>query len=293
MTLPDALVAGSSTGYLTVVDGTGGDWSFIGTGDSDGDGKADLLWRKIDGTTALAVNSQLSGSVNTIIGSNWYPIDLSWHPIANADVNGDGKTDVIWRNDNGGVAVWKMNGSQVTGAAIVGSIGNEWQFSTTADFNNDGKSDLLWYQPGNNSLAIWQMNGTQVQSAAAIVGSIGADWHLVGATDVSGDHQADAVWRNDAGAVAVWQMNGTQVQSSAIVGSIGAEWSFSGFGDFNGDGRSDMLWHTAAGGVALWQMNGTQAPAGAIVGSIGADWHVAADRRRQRRRQGRHPVAQR
>ena len=29
------------------------------------------------------------------------------------DYNGDGKTDILWRNDSGQVGVWEMDGNQI------------------------------------------------------------------------------------------------------------------------------------------------------------------------------------
>ena len=44
----------------------------------------------------------------------------SWTISGTADFNGDGKTDVLWRNDTGSVAIWLMNGAQTPAAVFVG-----------------------------------------------------------------------------------------------------------------------------------------------------------------------------
>ena len=38
------------------------------------------------------------------------------------DFDGDGKSDVLWRNANGAVGMWIMNGSQVVSARVVGQV---------------------------------------------------------------------------------------------------------------------------------------------------------------------------
>src|SRR5262249_14005190 len=60
---------------------------------------------------------------------------------ASEDFNGDGMSDILWRNDNGSVAMWQMNGTQVASNQAVGTIGTAWHVAGTDDFNGDGKAD--------------------------------------------------------------------------------------------------------------------------------------------------------
>jgi hypothetical protein len=48
-----------------------------------------------------------------------------WHVAGTGDFNGDGKTDILWRNDNGMVATWDMNDHSYTGA-VINVIPNDW-----------------------------------------------------------------------------------------------------------------------------------------------------------------------
>jgi hypothetical protein len=41
------------------------------------------------------------------------------------DFNGDDKSDVLWQNGNGGVAMWQMNANQFTGMGVT-SMPNGW-----------------------------------------------------------------------------------------------------------------------------------------------------------------------
>ena len=40
-----------------------------------------------------------------------------------ADFNGDGKSDILWQNDNGLPAIWLMDGTNITGAAVLPNPG--------------------------------------------------------------------------------------------------------------------------------------------------------------------------
>ena len=81
-----------------------------------------------------------------------------WHVDGTGDFNGDGKSDVLWQNDNGTPAIWLMDGTNVIGAGAVGSNpGPSWHVDGTGDFNGDGKSDILW-QNDSGQAAIWLMD---------------------------------------------------------------------------------------------------------------------------------------
>jgi hypothetical protein len=52
----------------------------------------------------------------------------SWHALRTGDFNADGKSDIIWQNDDGTAAVWLMDGTQLISGANVGfNPGSGWQ----------------------------------------------------------------------------------------------------------------------------------------------------------------------
>jgi hypothetical protein len=202
--------------------------------------------------------------------------DVPEGPSINAgvytDLGGDHRADVFLHNQNGTVALWQMNGAQVQSAAVIGSVGTEWNVQSTADFNGDGRGDVLW-RATDGKVMVWTMNGPQIQ-ATQIVGSVGNEWHVQGTGDLDGDGIADLIWRNDAGTLMLWKMNGVQIQSVQFFGQVGNEWHIVGIGDFNGDGKSDILWRGDNGAVLDFQMNGTQIQSAQTIGSLGLEWHV-------------------
>jgi hypothetical protein len=90
----------------------------------------------------------------------------SWHYVASADFNGDGKADILWQNDNGATAVWLMNGTSVSAGAILPNTGTSWHVVSVQDFNGDGKADIFWENDAG-STAVWLMNGTQILSGSS------------------------------------------------------------------------------------------------------------------------------
>jgi hypothetical protein len=224
-----------------------------------------------DGNTALVGGF----SDNGYIGASWVfarstnavPFRTNTH-----DYDGDGCSDIVWRDSVGDLASWLMSGGQTTNSWRFGQVPSTWSIVAQRDFDGDGKSDLLWRDSSGNT-AIWFMNGIQVASSVGL-GNIATSWSIVATADFNGDGKGDLLWRDGNGNLAVWLMNGANVAASAGLGNISASWSVVGTGDFNGDGTGDILWRDAAGNTAIPFMNGTQVAATALVGNIPTNWSV-------------------
>jgi len=87
-------------------------------------------------------------------------------PSATHDLDGDGSSDVVWRNSAGNAAVWFMNGAQIVSANIA-TVPSAWSIVGQRDFNYDGDDDLLWRDSAGNT-AIWFMNGASVSGTASL-----------------------------------------------------------------------------------------------------------------------------
>jgi sRNA-binding regulator protein Hfq len=189
------------------------------------------------------------------------------------DFNGDNKSDITWRNSSGTVAIWLMNGLQVTQSGGLGTVPGTWTIAGTGDFNGDGKTDILW-RDSNGTVAIWLMNGLQVLQTGALA-TVPGNWAIAGTGDFNGDGKSDILWRDTSGTVAIWLLNGLQVSQSAGLGTVPGNWIITSVGDFNSDGKSDLLWRdTSAGTVATWFMNGLQVSSSASVAAVGTSWTI-------------------
>jgi FG-GAP-like repeat len=190
------------------------------------------------------------------------------------DFNGDGKSDILWRNTDGRVALWQMNGSTLTTGSVFANVPTTWTIANTGDFNGDGKSDILWRNT-DGQVALWQMNGA-TPTTQTVIGSAPTNWQISGTGDFNGDNKSDILWRNtNDGSVAIWQMNGNTPTAKTVVGAAATDWKISGTGDFNGDGKSDILWRKADGSVAMWQMNGTTPISQTVFATVSTDWQIA------------------
>jgi hypothetical protein len=101
----------------------------------------------------------------SVIGTAALPaLPSSWHLAGTADMNGDGKSDILWQNSDGQVALWEMNGTSIASAVSFGNPGAAWQLQGTGDLNGDGQGDLLFLNPLTHQTENWLLNRTQIVS---------------------------------------------------------------------------------------------------------------------------------
>jgi hypothetical protein len=193
------------------------------THDFNGDGMSDILWRDTSGNVVdwlMNCNAaQLSCGMSL---ANFGAVSTSWSIVGQRDFDGDGKSDILWRDTAGDVAIWFMNGTQTPQSVGIGNVPTVWSIVGTGDFNGDGKGDILWRDTSGN-VAVWLMNGTQTTQSAAI-GNVSTVWSIVGTGDFDGDGKSDVLWRDTSGDVGIWFMNGAQAQF-ASVGNVSTVWS--------------------------------------------------------------------
>jgi hypothetical protein len=197
------------------------------------------------------------------------------------DFNGDGLSDIAWRDSSGNIAIWLMNGTTVTNSSVsfVANVPNQWAIVGQRDFDGDGYADLLWHDTSGN-VAIWEMNGTAVLNASnSFVANVPTYWSIAGTGDFNGDGLGDLLWQDMSGNVAIWEMNGTTVlnQNTSFVANVPSQWSIKGTADFNGDGKADLLWQDTSGNVAIWEMDGTAIlnANSSYVATVPANWSIA------------------
>ena len=84
---------------------------------------------------------------------------------------------MLWRNDNGNVLIWTMNGGAIASSPFVASVPVDWKIADgSSDYNGDGKSDVLWRNDNGNVLT-WTMDGATISSVVAVA-SVTSDWNI-------------------------------------------------------------------------------------------------------------------
>jgi hypothetical protein len=198
-------------------------------------------------------------------------------PSIFCDFNGDGKTDIFWRNENTGqTGLWLMNGKTYSDATLLDVVDKAWNFKF-GDFNGDGKTDIFWRNENTGQNGIWLMNG-KTYSDAVLLETVDKAWdNTIG--DFNGDGKSDIFWRNrDTGENGVWLMNGKTYSDAGILDTVGKTWELA-IADFNGDGKTDIFWRNYSasgpdsGKNGLWLMNGKTYSDAALLETVGKDWY--------------------
>lgn len=192
-----------------------------------------------------------------------------------ADVNGDGRSDLIWTYRYGnalGRVLYTANStgtgftqkSAVTETGFAASIINEQdQQYITGDVNGDGRSDLVWIGRLNGDVyrVIYLANsaGTGFDSQGYEV-DVNSDYSLYEngqyqLADVNGDGRSDLVWtflyKENFGRVVYLAHtdSSNRISLEKTTFDIDADYSPSAYdnhnfqtGDVNGDGKADLVW---------------------------------------------------
>ena len=233
----------------------------LGLRDMNGDGKTDLAL--INAATGALQVRLLNGGTTIGTGSlGTLDPKIGWSPVAFADFDADGRSDVLWRNSNTGeLTIWLVNGISRKASATVATIApaTGWALIAVEDISNDGRADLLWRHAATGQLYLWLMNGVAVGAEGA-VGAIpvGGPWMPFAIADLHGDGQPDIICYNYQNAqVGIWPWGATTLPTSAVIGTLVSGWNPVSLEDFNGDDRKDFLFYNATLNQYLIQyMNG-------------------------------------
>jgi hypothetical protein len=208
----------------------------------------------------------------TVVTENFKRIRSASAP-ASFDFNGDGESDVLWRNTSGDAAIWNSNGSGGFSGQDLGVIDNSWQVAGVGDFNSDDKADILWRNTSGEA-AIWNSNGSGGFTGQDL-GTIDLSWKVAGVGDFNGNGEVGILWRNTSGEAAIWNPNGSGGFTGQDLGTVDDSWQVDGVGDFNGDGDADILWSNRNGDAAIWNSNGSGGFTVKDLGTAGSGWQAA------------------
>ena len=169
-----------------------------------------------DGDAFTIDPADLAGADDAAINAKYYSFEL----IGTGDFNGDGRDDVMIRNNMPKTA----EGRNVTGS------GDVFVFLTG--------DDITGYQSVN----------------VAYTGCAADPWRLAGVGDLNGDGIQDAILENtEDGGIASWILDASaQYVDAKGIGVLSAGQSFAGVGDVNGDYIDDVLFTDASGNLFAW-----------------------------------------
>jgi hypothetical protein len=244
----------------------------VAVADLNGDGNPDLVVANVCADNTCTTD----GVVGVLLGNG----DGTFQPVVTyssggayastvvvADVNGDGKSDLIVANqvanssgsgsnpEDGMIAILLGNGDGTFQNAVLYDVGGYFGYSVAvADVNGDGKLDLVaTIQCGSNpcsdnsEVGVLLGNGDGTFQEAKTYGSGGYAALSVVVADVNGDGKPDIVVSNQCldscsgGGAGVLLGNGDGTFQTAVTYSSGGNADSVVVADVNGDGKPDLL----------------------------------------------------
>jgi alpha-tubulin suppressor-like RCC1 family protein len=259
----------NTVGVNVAITPVGTNWHVAGTGDLNGDGKADIVWVEAGGAIVVW---QMGGTTilnSAVVGA----APAGWSLVAVGDVNGDGKDDLVFRSNTGVVAAWIMDGFSVRTVEVIGSMATNYQLAWLGDFDGNGIKDILWFDPATGSAIMWEMFQTAPINVWNL-GTLGAGWTPALVGDFNGDGRADILWRN-GGTNVIWYMAAGVAQKTQVMPFVDTSWQPVAVLDASGNGLDDIIWLNTGGTVVRWQMQGIdQTPNVAVIAVQGVGWQV-------------------
>jgi hypothetical protein len=227
----------------------GQDPNSVAIADVNGDHIPDLVVSKFSGINGPSVDVFLGNGDGTFKVTASYSA-ASGGSVLLADVNGDGKIDIVL--SVGKIEVFLGNGDGTFQEAL-DTPSNGGTDIALADLNGDGKLDAVIYSPAGVGIQLGNGNGTfQTQAIYPMGGPVNGPGS-VAISDLNGDGKPDlivAVWcASDCslgtpteGGVFVLFGNGNGTFQPAVASLSGGDGAISvAVGDLNGDGIPDIL----------------------------------------------------
>ncbi|HEY1790148.1 MAG TPA: VCBS repeat-containing protein, partial [Verrucomicrobiae bacterium] len=230
--------------------------TFMVAGDLNGDGKPDLVSVSSGyGTFTVTTNAG-----NGIFVSNaTYSVGISaqLHAAAIADINGDGKPDIILSSPgNSSVVIFTNAGGGIFVSNAAYSLGNAPDYIVAQDINGDGKPDIITANFSHGTLTILtNAGGTFRLADTGVVVNSSSFPNSFAVADINGDGKPDIIAGDvDDGLIEVLTNAGGGIFVSNAVyasGSFGDGPESVVAADFNNDGKIDIATANFDGSVTI------------------------------------------
>lgn len=205
------------------VDGDPAQWEISAIGDDRSTGI--FLRNRVTGGNAIAAFDIYDFSPADMDVYRTNPVaNLAWKVVGIGDFDGDGISDLLWRNATTGQnTIWR-SASYATRLGVVRVANLDWKVVAVGDFNGDHRADILWRNTRTGVNVIWKSgNHLTPQYVASVTDQ---KWQVAAIGDFDGDGKWDLVWRNSAtGANRLWKSANAATRQT--LPTVALTWSIS------------------------------------------------------------------
>ncbi len=244
------------------------DYSEMAVADIDGDGRQDLVINNSAAGVAHVCLNTSSGGQISFAGAVSIPVNLFGDRVTVADLDLDGKPDLLYNNPSTGGFDVRRNQSTTGNVSFASPV----NFSSTgnpvmivaADLNNDRKPEVLLARASYKNLLILQNNSTPGNLSLTITNNIFPDGGVYNvqsfaAGDLDNDGFSDlvvAVASTDNYYGHAWMLRNTSTSGGTPAFATAVRLSavtnqplffYPRLSDINGDGKLDILMARATG----------------------------------------------
>ena len=241
---------------------TGPDPKQIAIGDLDGDGKPDIVVTNFNSGNASLIsifrNTSTAGIISFASKAD-YTTGNGTLGIAVADMNGDGKPDIVVSSGNSGIFSIFFNTTITPGPVSFSSKQDYTLFGhgdniTVADLDKDGRPDLVTSNFSDGTISIFKNTsaGGVFSLNQKIDYPVGINPIYVTTGDLDADGMLDLIVTNyTSGTVSLFKnVSGSGNISFTSINNYALGASNISVNDLNGDGKPDLFAGTGISGIA-------------------------------------------
>ena len=211
------------------------DFSFAGTGDANGDGRADiylendvtgLIWTWLTDTDGISFES----------GGAPFTMPSGWELHGIADLNGDGSSDVVLVRGDGMsyYATTDETGLGFNASAAPGKLPSTWEVVGLGDYSGNYRNDLLVKKADTGQPWVFATGagGLSWLSGASGSGSpfnnlVPVGWEILGISDYSSDTNlaGTLLVEQSSGAIYIFANEAADADETGFYGTVQSGWS--------------------------------------------------------------------